>query len=236
MPTGVDGFQDIQMQHMVAKVLAKGYFEHYKSDWVDLNWKGLEQVFDIPYTTKKGNTIRLRGKLDGAYESRGGLFLFETKTKGRIDSAYIVDTLGFDLQVGLYSYAMERVYGEAPRGVLYNVIRRPQLKRKASERMSEFESRIASDIDAQPEHYYMRFPLLFDDAERARWEVEFSNMVDHLEAWYGNMYRYRNPSSCKTYWGSCPFLRICSSNDRTLYRKREGLFLELSGEQDEATS
>lgn len=236
MPKGVEAFEAMQLKYVAAHELAVGYFEFHEKDWEELQWVELEKVFDIPYKTLRGNTIRIRGKRDGGFRSRGGLYLFETKTKGRIDNEFIIDTLGFDLQVGIYSDSLEYDYQEVPAGCLYNVARRPQLKRKYNESLTDFRERIRAHIASDPEHYYLRFPVTFSEDERSRWKNEFAHIVDELESWNEGQYRYRNQASCQTIYGSCPFLRLCSSGDTSLYRRREGMFLELTGDSDEATS
>ena len=108
------------------------YLNHWRDDFVASNkktWVALEKQFSVPM--HGGNFI---GKRDGEYrDAKGKLWLFETKTKSKWDELSLGMIIARDLQVNSYMLAMEAEYGETPVGVLYNVVRRPQLRQKKDE-------------------------------------------------------------------------------------------------------
>jgi hypothetical protein len=142
-------------QNPCFEIRGKWYYEK------DFNWIGKEIAFDVKYRMPNGRVVRLRGKQDGKFNiSRKiqGNWLFETKTKGRIDPDGITKGLHKDLQTGLYMTAMQIMdKGVCPQGVLYNVIRRTQLKPRVNEKASDFAKRVEEDIQKRPEWYFMRW-------------------------------------------------------------------------------
>ncbi len=129
------------------------YFRHWKKDFTKIEWVGLESEFKIPFeVTRNGITYKtfLRGKRDGVFREGGRLGLFETKSKSRIDEGTLVDLLPFESQVNLYLIALQEEFGEIPRKVIYNVIRRPALRRGKKETLKQFADRLIHDITSRP--------------------------------------------------------------------------------------
>lgn len=224
---GIGQYEAVTAVHSLVEMLAYEYFEYHQADFQGMHWEALEQVFCIQYTTKRGNVIPLRGKMDGVFTSNG-LYLFETKTKGRIDLGSIGDLLMFDFQVFLYLLAIETMYEKVPKGVLYNIIRRPNLKKKANDTHLDYVNRVREDVQKDPENYFPRIPCVVTQSERSKWRDELDSILESIEAWYWKEgMQFRNSTACQTQYGTCPYLRMCSRDDMTNYRKRDGLFLEL---------
>lgn len=76
-----------------------------------------ELKFNVEHTTPAGNTISLRGKVDGYNEAHK--VLVEHKCKGRIDIQQTMRETPTDLQVIVYSYVM------GTRTIIYDLIRIP---------------------------------------------------------------------------------------------------------------
>ena len=216
---------------MVEPVL-KRYHEEWQSD-LQRNWVSLEQEFDVDYDVKfgpySGTNLPLRGKMDGLFRNAqsGRLWLFETKTKALIDDEAIVDRLAFDLQVGLYMLAAEYLYAEQPVGVLYNLVRRPQLRKSVKESVDSFHQRIASDIADRPEWYYLRYEVRMVESEIHRFRREFDQIMGTFVQWANGDFNYRNGISCAGNGYKCQFLKFCSTGDLTGFSPRPKLFPEL---------
>lgn len=212
----------------IAEVLLPQYFDHWKSDWQTVEWAGLEEVFDVPITVD-GKTIRIRGKFDGVQRIKGKLWLFETKTKGRIDEDTIMEKLSIDLQVNLYMWAIWKKYKEFPCGVVYNVIRRPMLRQGKNERLSEFVSKIKADIADRPDFYFIRNHGAVDKSEILEWEKnEFIPILKELIRWNEGEGHYKNSSACTSGFTACSFLKICGQNNTGTFMRRKALFEELT--------
>lgn len=158
---------DIEKRAMVDQCLLvfKFYEETWKENDANRKYISQEEVFRVPVHLPSGRKIDLRGRYDEIYREAGGIWLQENKTKSQIDEVALSNILAHDLQTMLYSYTIKLLYKEEPRGVLYNVIRRPLLKQKQKETNLEFLQRIEQDIQSRPEHYFVRFRTEFGDGD-----------------------------------------------------------------------
>jgi hypothetical protein len=134
---------------------------HYRKFYQDDKHKyvSTEQVFKNPYKLSNGRITYLRGRMDEVYVKNGGLWLQENKTKSRIDEDKIIATLPSDLQTMFYVYNMSLIYDRRIDGVMYNVIRKPELKQRTKEGDIAFLKRINEDILERPEHYFKRYEV-----------------------------------------------------------------------------
>ena len=210
------------------------YFQHWKSDFVKTAWVALESEFKIPFeVTRNGITYKtfLRGKRDGVFTRRGGSrrWLFETKTKSRIDEGTLVDLLPFESQVNLYLVAMLLETGEIPAGVLYNIIRRPALRQKKNESIQAFAKRLVDDVKKRPAWYFLRQEMTIDEKELDRYYGELEDRVwEFIHWWKGLASHWKESSNCENKYGICHYLPICSRRDYTTFFVRDRVFRELA--------
>lgn len=218
--------QELELHTSLAQMMLPRYFAHHSGDWANFKWIALEEVFDVECTLL-GIPIRIRGKWDGIVEIDGRLWLFETKTKGRIVEENISDKLAIDLQVNLYLWAIWKVYGKMPAGVIYNVIRRPKEKLKKGETIYAYTERVEQKVEAEPGYYFHRFNGAILPIDLATWEKEFAQILGQIERWFNGTFHYKNPTSCTNEHGTCEFLKLCGANKVGFYKKRKNLFEEL---------
>jgi len=139
-------------------------FMLYADYWDDSDKRFIEQeaVFEVMFEVSNGRSIPIRGRRDSVYRATdNGLYLMENKTKGQIDHVFLESALPFNLQTMMYCHSIQMDYNEEPRGVLYNVIRRPGLRQKVKETDSEFCKRVREDITDRPDHYFVRHQVEF---------------------------------------------------------------------------
>jgi hypothetical protein len=176
-----------------------------------------EYAFDVPYALPSGRTVRLRGRWDAVdlvgTGDGAGIYLFETKTKGDVNTANIERQLKWDLQTGLYLTALQ-VYGRRHplrdearaagagasvplSGVRYNVIRRPLSggrgsirqhkgsKNVPAETPAQFYARLAGIIRSEPESYFYRWKVDVtpDDLKRFRREC-LDPILEQMYDWW----------------------------------------------------
>lgn len=200
--------EDTQLDIEVAIVLLKAYLKRYPDDFKKKAWVGVEEEVRVPYEGKN-----LLGFIDGVYRLDKGLWLLETKTKGRIMES-MVDMLHFDFQSLYYLHLYLLKHGELPKGILYNITRKPQLKRGASESIEKFCLRLEEDVDVRPEFYFLRYEILIPKDEYEAWVVkELRPILEDYWKWgveEGCSRSYKNTTMCETKYGACQFLPICS--------------------------
>lgn len=228
-PTGdPNELDDLEEAYGVAQVTLEEYVGAWLSDAKDMKWLALEKIFEVPWKLRNGKTVTIKGKRDGDWRTKtGDLWLMETKTKGRIEEDVLNDKMSYDTQVQLYLYAQNHDYAERPGGVLYNLIRRSQLRRKQAERRIDFLQRIREHIRQKPDWYFIRNHISFFPDEQKRWLLEFEKRLEaFMHAWDNRLF-YRESNACDIIGRKCPFICMCSGGGPKGIYVRDKVFTEL---------
>lgn len=215
-----------ELSLLVAEATMPLYFDYWSKDLKGIVWEKIEGNFKTPFALPDGRKTFLRGAMDGVYRNPKR-WLLETKTKSRIDERDLVDFLPFELQVNFYLMNLIMQGGDLPRGVLYNIIRRTQLKQGKKETIPQYGKRIAEDIKSRPEDYFIRMEISIgrDEMEEFRKEVT-GLLTDFYDWWEGKIPHYRNSGHCQTKYGRCEYL-AAETGRMSIYTKRERVFREL---------
>lgn len=226
--------EHFELTMLLVEAMMPLYFKHwYRDDFHRIEWESLEMEFRVPFVvrTPQGKTFKtfLRGKMDGLYRegTKRKLRLFETKTKARVEEENIADILPFERQVNLYMVGI-RKRGDTPSGVLYNIIRRPMLRQRKSETLQQFAERIIEDVKYNLNWYFVRMQMDVSVQDLNRGEEELNELVSDFVLWWnGALGHYKNTNHCENKYGTCPFLRVCSSGEYHGLFKRTKVFSEL---------
>jgi len=154
---------------------------------------GIEVPFDIPITTDlapvdpvTGEVLRVwkwRGLVDDVRrrKSDGSLWLGETKTAASVDSGYL-ERLWTDLQIHLYSRAVEQEMGESVVGVVYDIVLKSRMTPREEKRESaeDFAKRLAGYKRAETA---VKHKAKGPKIEKAETDEEFA---ERLEAFYSD--------------------------------------------------
>lgn len=218
--------------YTMADVVLSHYFKRYFKADKKRQWVAMEQEFSNPYQVPgigfNDIKVPLRGKIDGVYKIGTSLWQLETKTKGTIDERQLMDKLAFDLQNFFYLLNSKLLYGVRPAGVLYNVVRRPGLRKNAKETTQQFMDRIDKDIADRPDWYFMRWEVAISKSDFDNWQEEFDRMLIRLVSTVHNKEYFRNSTACNSNYGMCPYLGLCSRGDLAGLKTREKVFPELA--------
>jgi hypothetical protein len=223
--------QNLELSLLIAEQTLPLYFDYWKKDIKEIKWKQIESSFEVPLLVKyQGKEIRVpvRGKMDGCFTLQKLFMLFESKFKSQISEGDLVDTLHFENQVRIYTWALWKMFKKVPSGVMYNVVRRSGLKQGTKESLPQYAKRIAEDIAKRPEFYFMRFEIDMSAEEIEDFEYELTEMVhDFISWWWGSAGHYKNTESCLGKYGRCNYLSVCSSKSYKNLEKRTKVFREL---------
>lgn len=232
---GIESWE--QMEEELVRVIP-AYVEYWKHTDSTMEWVELEGTFEFPIEVEclRGKVkVPLRGRRDGLYKIGRKLWLFETKTKSRIDEGAIADTLERNFQLHLYCWITQQQRGQAPVGCTYNLIRRPSLRLKQKETIAQFGDRLSEHIESDDGHYFKRMEYALDPSVLGRFERDLKTIVqDFLNWFYGTdeedgerqaTLLFGQP--CDGKFGPCPLLELCAHGKEELYRKRSQPFEEL---------
>lgn len=142
-------------------------------------------------------------------DERGDRWLVEHKTTaGEIDTSQIRwQSKAFDLQTQMYMRALQ-VAGRPAKGVVFNLIRRPMIRKKKHETTEEFEHRAA--LTCLGEEYFQRFPVkhIEDDTleQRIALLLVQHDACSQLKRWP------HNEASCWAFGRECDFAQVCLGN------------------------
>jgi hypothetical protein len=225
----IEGKQLYELSFGIMEAILPIYFDYWKDDLTEMNWYFLEDEFCVKHPTIG---IPVRGKFDGVYiDKQEKYWLFETKTKGQWNEGNLALMIERDLQVNLYLWALEKTIKERARGVLYNIVRRPLLRRKASEKMSTFIERIKNDVLSRPEHYFSRLEITIPEKQTEKFKKSLEIELKKFKDWWyddpSNDIEYTN--ACIGKYGACSYLNYCASfgENKEILSIRKDLFPEL---------
>lgn len=221
-----DEIEQAELIYLLAEKLLPIYFRLHQADFnneVIYN----ETKFDL---TENGD--RFRGKIDLGWKekSNGSFWLLDTKCLSVIQPEVISGTMQHDIQCMLYLWAAATLK-QNPKGIIYNVIRRPAHYRRKDESIDEFTSRIAVEAQSKPDHFFMRFRLEITPEEVQTWyENELSKITDDICAWSSNPKKrsYINPNALVTKYGKSQYFDLLTKQDYSNYYQDTNPFSELA--------
>jgi len=207
------------------------YFSFWKEDFFSDERKkkflSVEHVFDVPF-----GEARLKGKQDGIYEDvKGSHWLLEHKTKSVVKEDGLLMTIPRDTQVLMYMLAHFIETGVPPRGVLYNIVRKPALRKKATEELEDFVQRCVKDMAVRNDFYFIRYEVAIPWERVKEFERRLLIEVDEFVSWWHQPEEDDKECTgqCLNMYGVCPAITYCNSGrtDLTGFMQKEKMFREL---------
>lgn len=237
---GLTGKELSKLQDIAS--LAMEVFQSYRTFWLNNNgheyryqYKCWEEEFKVPYAIED-RTVPLRGRFDAIFQTPHGLWLLENKTKTFIDEEGLQASLSQDLQTMLYMYAARTLYREEPKGVVYNVIRKPQHRQTAKERRTDFLKRVRTEIQKNPRKYFMRWEVTMAPGDLDAWEERtLRPLMRQVVLWWeeikqnpfdpwsipNRVHHFINPEGLYTRYGRSPFFEYLTRGSTYGIRKRK---------------
>lgn len=218
------GWEDEEVPQLKAIALLTVYTEVYAKDKANIVPIRTEEVFRTP-----GFGTMLRGRKDLVFEflKSRKKWMMEHKTKGRIDHEFLGYQLSHDIQNHFYDLHEITEHTIPFTGILYNILRTPQLRPKKKETGPEFLARLFQEIREQSNDYFFRYEVTFTKQDRTRFASELKLKVDEMKLYLqGKLAHYRNEAACQTPF-RCRYLKACTSGLMTGYTKHKIIFPEL---------
>ena len=214
----------------IARVTVLGLLRGYYKVFEPFEAHMPELSFKLPMLTGKRYSRKydIAGKIDDVATVNGQNWLVEYKTASKLDASYF-DRLYVDTQITMYMAAAERL-GLAPQGVIYRVLRKPQIRRGKTESVEQFLNRLESDIASRPEFYFIEKRLYRGKHDLAEFEGMLYQEAKTADVMYKQGRCYKHSTACSVY-GACEYLPLCmgEAGAEALYETREP-HEELKGE------
>ena len=218
--------EKLEKLYAVALEVVQQYFCHYDETEDELEFLATEQEFDFYDDDLQ---IRMRGKIDGVLQGANNtLTIFDTKTKSRIDINNLCLKLPKDLQMMFYARAVEKIYEQKVRKVIYNLIQRPQQRQKKTENLKAYCNRICGEIQEEPTNYFKRIEMDLELSDFKRFEKEqLKPILWDLKEWVMGGNHYFNPDALEMYGKPSRFFNAILADNFEGLVKRKKVFPEL---------
>lgn len=214
--------QQVELDFALCGIMISEYCKRYTDDFSKKKFDGVEEEFEVSH-----NIATLRGKKDGCFYIDKKRWLMEHKTKSRFNEESLMLQLSHDFQNLFYILADELMHGEKIAGVLYNVIRKPQLKIKRTETIKEFCDRVLEDVKKRPEWYFIRWEIPYTKKDKQRFIVELNQKMQAIDTAIQTNSFYKCENSCASQY-TCDFLPACAANSLIGLEKNDNIFPELN--------
>jgi hypothetical protein len=225
-----------QERLLVDEAIVAGASRLYLSRWPGGPGETREFKFKVrlrsPWTGAYSRTFDLAGAADGLADHAtdydgignpvfGGYELIENKLVGQI-TPQKVQRLPLDRQVAIYRYGIWRATGRRVETVRYRWIRKPQIRQKQNESLTEYTDRIRQDYEDRPDFYLTEEePQFATTGDLLRIEAELWVIAEQVRHAQRQGVFVRNTAACSDY-GGCQFIPVCVGDPdaKHLYRKR----------------
>jgi hypothetical protein len=225
--------QDWENEKAIAEIILKIYQKVYKKDFTTKKFIDVEREIYFPFPTAAGIFI-MRMKIDGRFVDKGENFNLENKTASRINEVNLMKRLSYDFQNLFYLYGSNFHYKENTYKILYNIIRKPQIRKRQKETLKDFMSRLKKDVLDRPNFYFMRYEIPYKEDDLFQFRMELQHTLENLQMDIDSAIEYKAADevfykceSCCEFPFPCKYIDACSSGTMAGYKQRSKLFPEL---------
>jgi hypothetical protein len=171
---------------------------------------------------------------DGRFRDKNnGRWHIEHKNYSIVNEEVLSQHLAFDFQNLFYALADIIEFGKPLKGVLYNIIRKPQIRKKDD--LQSLAIDLRNKLTKEPDHYFVRYEIPYPIWEIEEFKKDLMYQLGELEYQLKICKKipeltlrrfYKNESACEGRF-TCDYLGACSSCHLNGYRIRKNLFPEL---------
>jgi len=178
-----------------------GYQKHWENDPVVVS--EAERHFEL----EVGEGLVVQGTIDALGTWQGREVVIERKTtSSSMDDSDYWGRLRNDVQISMYVFYLAQHGVRIP--TLYDVIRKPTIKRKKFETPDEYLNRLIEDIAERPDYYYARREIARTDDDLEKFQVQLFKMANAIDAYDRGGFWWPNFAACRDPY-PCPYASIC---------------------------
>lgn len=173
--------QEFETQLGLATIVGFQYGQKWWMRDRQKKWIDSEREFSIDY-----DDTHLNGTMDAVFEDGNGYWILDTKTKSQVNEDNIQDSFIHDVQFMLYMVAGNHIYGDYPRGIIFDGVRRPGQKITQKDKdFHQWLDRVEQEVIKEKDHYFFRFKAEYGKGEVKKWEEQqLKPMLRLLKMWY----------------------------------------------------
>jgi len=222
--------EDLKVQEAMLTGMMKGYYEvHKEKDFKKWKFIRNELPFDIEDFMNTG--LNFTGRLDGVIKintkSDKGIWILEHKTTKDL-RYHSIEGVRMSNQALGYMAAATHLLGEKPRGIIWNVVRKPSIRQKKNQSLKEYCEELVDDYQARPDFYFLRHYVNIKQSHIDQWAEEMTQAALDLHFCLENptllQLWYKNTNACANY-GGCDYFPLCARGEKrstlTFYETKE---------------
>jgi CRISPR/Cas system-associated exonuclease Cas4 (RecB family) len=204
--------------------MASAMLKHYKK--ADLSIEGVEASFQMPITNPKTGRhmvgYQYAGKVDVlARDAEGKRWVIEHKTTTSDIEGFGTYwlRLAIDHQVSYYCMAHN------VNSCLYDVLRKPGLRVRQNDTIDDYYNRLDEEIGSNPGKYFQQREIVKLDADLEEARHDLWQQAHALHFMRTSGFYPRNSNACQSFYGTCPYLDVCTGRSRidddAMFRSKE---------------
>jgi hypothetical protein len=210
---------------VIQKFICLGMFGNFPY----FNSKFDEIQSEKEFRVKLMRGVYFNGRADGLVKKDGNWWLRELKTTGQTLRQFN-QRITTASQGTAYVWAMKQL-GYDVKGIMYDFIKKPLLRKGVCEDQYTFGSRILADYRKRPDFYYGQIYSYRSDQEVKLWEEDSKSLARDMMGKRRSGRYHRNTQNCYNYNYECPYKKICfeekpDSLMLQLYFRRNGKSIE----------
>ena len=193
----------IELWSGIVEAMVQGALRFW-TEWPKASEVEFSLALRNPETGRQSRIHTYAGKMDGLSDDE----VHEYKTSSRLDSNYI-DRLDVDFQVSAMLEAASIILKKPIRRVRYRILRKPSIKQRKDETLSEYLERLNKDYESRPEFYFHEEVITRTESQMKLWRREAWEIHKRISRVESGGLAVRNTESCVGRFGRCSFLDLC---------------------------
>ena len=165
----------------------------------------IKPEMELKLTFKNGVVLVL--KIDGLVTKDGKMWIRELKTSG-LSFPQFEQRCRTSSQASLYTFALRRL-GYPVEGVLFDYIKKPQLRKNMNEDKDQFGYRIMTNYKERPDHYFNRLYAYRSEEDLMLFEEDLMATARSIQRCVKTGEWWRNMDSCWQFNSICQYTPIC---------------------------
>jgi hypothetical protein len=188
---------------IIAKYTARGMWLAYPYK----NLKDFQEVYPEEESRVPIGSYELVIKVDGRVKKDGVWWVRELKTTSATQKQF-EQRASTSAQVTGYVYGL-RKKGYDIKGVMFDYIKKPLLRKNRMEDMYNYGMRIMKDYRDRPSMYFGRIFTYRTDHDLKLYEKDMLAVAGEMEKRKQSGEWYRNQDACWNFNAECPYKKIC---------------------------
>ncbi|MDD5428693.1 MAG: PD-(D/E)XK nuclease family protein [Candidatus Omnitrophica bacterium] len=211
---------------LIDKYTCLGMWTNYPFSEMEFEEVMPEKEFKVRLGSLRG--VYLKGIVDGLMKRQGKWWIREVKTTS-MDKRAFQSKASVSYQAAGYMYGVYKETHTEACGIVYDMIKRPLLRKGVHETAEDFGKRILADYSNpnKKEMYFDRYYSYRTEKEILEFERDMVILARDLRRRIREGCWYRNTDACFTFNSECPYKKICwedspdSSLVEALYERRK---------------